>query len=101
MTRACSSSAWRPSSRALSAATTPRQSPTRRSSRRPAHSATIDHVSTQLPYVGVVATCSFFGYIVDGLTENGWLGLLTGIICLAIAMVIIRVKVPAIEEEKG
>lgn len=61
----------------------------------------IDHVSTQLPYVGVVATCSFFGYIVDGLTENGWLGLLTGIICLAIAMVIIRAKVPAIEEEKG
>lgn len=61
----------------------------------------IDHVSTQLPYVGVVATCSFFGYIVDGLMENGWLGLLTGIICLAIAMVIIRVKVPAIEEEKG
>ena len=61
----------------------------------------IDHVSTQLPYVGVVATCSFFGYIVDGLTENGWLGLLTGIICLAIAMVIIRVKVLAIEEEKG
>ncbi|MGF0015910.1 Na+/H+ antiporter NhaC family protein [Mitsuokella jalaludinii] len=61
----------------------------------------IDHVSTQLPYVGVVATCSFFGYIVDGLTENGWLGLLTGIICLAIAMVIIRAKVPVIEEEKG
>ena len=61
----------------------------------------IDHVSTQLPYVGVVATCSFFGYIVDGLTENGWLGLLTGIFCLAIAMVIIRAKVPAIEEEKG
>ena len=61
----------------------------------------IDHVSTQLPYVGVVATCSFFGYIVDGLTENGWLGLLTGIICLAIAMVIIRAKVPALEEEKG
>ena len=30
----------------------------------------IDHVSTQLPYVGVVATCSFFGYIVDGLTEG-------------------------------
>lgn len=54
----------------------------------------IDHVSTQLPYVGVVATCSFFGYIVDGLTENGWLGLLTGIICLAIAMVIIRARVP-------
>ena len=61
----------------------------------------IDHVSTQLPYVGVVATCSFFGYIVDGLTENGWLGLLTGVICLAIAMVIIRAKVPVIEEEKG
>ena len=61
----------------------------------------IEHVSTQLPYVGVVATCSFFGYIVDGLTENGWLGLLTGVICLAIAMVIIRAKVPVIEEEKG
>ena len=60
----------------------------------------IDHVSTQLPYVGVVATCSFFGYIVDGLTENGWLGLLTGIICLAIAMVIIRARVPVIDVEK-
>lgn len=60
----------------------------------------IDHVSTQLPYVGVVATCSFFGYIVDGLAENGWLGLLTGIICLAIAMVIIRARVPVIDAEK-
>ena len=60
----------------------------------------IDPVSTQLPYVGVVATCSFFGYIVDGLTENGWLGLLTGIICLAIAMVIIRARVPVIDAEK-
>lgn len=60
----------------------------------------IDHVSTQLPYVVVVATCSFFGYIVDGLTENGWLGLLTGIICLAIAMVIIRARVPVIDAEK-
>lgn len=60
----------------------------------------IDHVSTQLPYVGVVATCSFFGYIVDGLTENGWLGLLTGIICLVIAMVIIRARVPVIDAEK-
>lgn len=60
----------------------------------------IDHVSTQLPYVGVVATCSFFGYIVDGLTENGWFGLLTGIICLAIAMVIIRARVPVIDAEK-
>lgn len=60
----------------------------------------IDHVSTQLPYVGVVTTCSFFGYIVDGLTENGWLGLLTGIICLAIAMVIIRARVPVIDAEK-
>ena len=60
----------------------------------------IDHVSTLLPYVGVVATCSFFGYIVDGLTENGWLGLLTGIICLAIAMVIIRARVPVIDAEK-
>lgn len=60
----------------------------------------IDHVSTQLPYVGVVATCSFFGYIVDGLTENGWLGLLTGIVCLAIAMAVIRAKVPVIDAEK-
>ena len=60
----------------------------------------IDHVSTQLPYVGVVATCSFFGYIVDGPTENGWLGLLTGIICLAIAMAVIRARVPVIDAEK-
>ena len=57
----------------------------------------IDHVSTQIPYVIVVATCSFFGYIVDGLTENGWLGLLTGLICLAIAMIYIRAKVPVLD----
>lgn len=57
----------------------------------------IDHVSTQIPYVIVVATCSFFGYIVDGLTENGWFGLLTGLICLAIAMIYIRAKVPVLD----
>ena len=53
----------------------------------------IDHVSTQLPYVAVVAVCSFFGYAVDGFTANGWSGLGTAVVLLAIALVFIRARV--------
>ena len=35
----------------------------------------INHVQTQLPYAITVAICSFVGYIVGGLCQNGWIGL--------------------------
>ena len=53
----------------------------------------LDHVSTQVPYVIVVSICCIVGYIVDGLTQNGWFGLLTGFLSLAIAIFIIHSKV--------
>ena len=40
----------------------------------------IDHVSTQIPYALTVAIPCVFGYLVAGLTENGWLGLIVSII---------------------
>ncbi len=57
----------------------------------------LDHVSTQIPYVAVVATCSLIGYIVDGFTTNGWLGLAVGIAALAICMAVIRARVPSLD----
>ena len=57
----------------------------------------LDHVSTQVPYVIVVSTCCVIGYIVDGLTQNGWLGLVTGFAALVIAMFIVKAKVPPVD----
>ncbi len=49
----------------------------------------IEHVNTQLPYVVVVSVCSFIGYLVGGLGQNGWLGLGAGFLSLAFAMMVI------------
>ena len=49
----------------------------------------IDHVSTQMPYALMVAACCFVGYIVGGLTGNGWLGLGVGFIVLVAAAVLV------------
>ena len=57
----------------------------------------IDHVSTQVPYVLTVSACCVVGYLVGGLTQNGWLGLGASLICLAIVMIVVRAKVPAID----
>lgn len=57
----------------------------------------IDHVSTQLPYVILVGSCSFIGYIVDGLTANGWLGMAAGLACLVVVMLVIRAKMPSLD----
>ena len=59
----------------------------------------IDHVNTQLPYVLTVAACCTAGYIVDGITANGWLGLAAALACLAAAMAVIIWKVPSLEKE--
>ncbi|WP_294146725.1 Na+/H+ antiporter NhaC family protein [uncultured Selenomonas sp.] len=58
----------------------------------------LDHVSTQLPYVLTVAVCCLVGYIVDGLTQNGWLGLATAFGCLVVVMLGIRAKVPVVDK---
>lgn len=57
----------------------------------------LDHVNTQFPYVLTVATCSFLGYIISGLTQNGWLGLFSAFIFLSIAMIYIYMKMPPVE----
>ena len=58
----------------------------------------LDHVSTQLPYVLTVAACCLIGYIVDGVTQNGWLGLATAFGCLIVVMLAIRAKVPVVDK---
>ncbi|WP_173443392.1 Na+/H+ antiporter NhaC family protein [Selenomonas ruminantium] len=57
----------------------------------------LDHVSTQLPYVMTVATCSLIGYVVDGFTGNGWMGLGVALACLCIAMTVISTKVKSLD----
>ena len=60
----------------------------------------IDHVNTQLPYVLVVAVCSFIGYVVDGFTQNGWAGLAVGLACLAAVCAFICAKVEPVEIDR-
>ncbi|MBR2519824.1 MAG: Na+/H+ antiporter NhaC family protein [Selenomonadaceae bacterium] len=57
----------------------------------------IDHVSTQVPYVLTVSACCVVGYLVDGFTQNGWLGLAAALGCLAVVMFVVRAKVPAVD----
>ncbi len=42
----------------------------------------INHVSTQLPYAVSIAACSLVAYVVGGLTQNGWIGLIVGVACV-------------------
>lgn len=55
----------------------------------------IEHVSTQVPYVLTVSFCCVVGYLIDGLTQNGWLGLGASLACLAVVMIIVRAFVSA------
>ena len=57
----------------------------------------IDHVSTQVPYVLTVSSCCVVGYLVGGITENGWLGLVASLACLGLVMIVIRAKVPPVD----
>lgn len=47
----------------------------------------IDHVSTQIPYAMLVAGCSLVGFLMAGITGNGYIGLLSGAVVLGIACV--------------
>lgn len=57
----------------------------------------IDHVSTQIPYVLIVGAASLVGYIVDGFTLNGWLGLATAGAILAAVMAFIYLRVKPVD----
>jgi len=57
----------------------------------------LDHVSTQIPYVMIVSCCSFLGYIVDGFTMNGFMGLGAAVLLLALCCVTIRMKYKPLE----
>lgn len=53
----------------------------------------IDHVSTQIPYVALVGGASLLGYIADGITGNGWVGLAVSSAVMAVIMAVIVAKV--------
>ncbi len=57
----------------------------------------LEHVETQVPYVLTVSACCIVGFLVDGFTQNGWLGLAVSFACLVLIMFIIKMKVPATE----
>lgn len=46
----------------------------------------IDHVNTQIPYVIVVATCSFIGYLAAGIADSGTVGFGVGLVVLLCSM---------------
>ena len=48
----------------------------------------INHVSTQIPYAMTVAACCLAGYLVGGITGNGWVALIVG---LAVELIILAV----------
>lgn len=50
----------------------------------------IDHVSTQIPYACVVASCSILGYIVAGFTKNLFFTLAVAIITLLASLIILH-----------
>ena len=52
----------------------------------------INHVSTQIPYELSVAACCFIGYLIGGLTKNGWVALIVGIVCEVLMLLFICKK---------
>lgn len=50
----------------------------------------VNHVSTQLPYVIVVAAISFVTYIVAGFTRSAWISLPAGGVLLMITLVVVK-----------
>ncbi len=50
----------------------------------------VNHVSTQLPYVIVVAVISFITYIVAGFTQSAWISMPVGSLLLLLTLVVIK-----------
>ena len=52
----------------------------------------ISHVSTQIPYALTVAGCCLAGYLVGGITANGWIALGVGLILEIIVLFVINAR---------
>ena len=52
----------------------------------------IDHVSTQMPYALMIAAISFVGFLVGGITGNGFAALVLGAALLIGAIVVLTLK---------
>ena len=50
----------------------------------------VNHVSTQLPYVIVVAAISFVTYVVAGFTRSAWISLPVGIVLLILTLLVVK-----------
>lgn len=50
----------------------------------------MDHVSTQLPYVAIVATISFLGYLLAGIVQQAWIVLPVSILVLLTVLFAIK-----------
>ena len=61
----------------------------------------LDHVATQLPYVVVVSSGCVFGYFVDGLTENGWIGLIAGLLCVLWLLQVLSLEPEKLEQARN
>lgn len=61
----------------------------------------LDHVKTQLPYAALIMFCSFAGYLVSGITANGWFGCGAGLITLLACMIYLaRVTFPSYRKNR-
>ena len=52
----------------------------------------INHVKSQMQYGAVVATCSFASYIIAGLLDMQWIGLVIGLAALIILGIAMKRK---------
>ena len=52
----------------------------------------IDHVSTQMPYALMIAAMCFVGYLVGGITGNGWLALAVGAALLVLTACVLTAR---------
>ncbi len=50
----------------------------------------VNHVSTQLPYVLIIAAVSFVTYLIAGLTEHVMISLVAGLVILLVVLFVIR-----------
>lgn len=58
----------------------------------------LNHVSTQIPYAATVAIISLISYIISGVTKNGWIGLVLGLIMLTAFAVYMTIKCKSTQE---
>ncbi len=52
----------------------------------------IDHVSTQIPYAAIVASCCFVSYLITGFVQSAIVAIAVGAVLLAITLIALRMK---------